>query len=68
MVDKKNKSFYAEYIMNHNKLNEFDLEVKTLAEVKGLEFNNVIAITKNMSKSEKYVTYTRTKKKLLVIS
>lgn len=44
------------------------INISTVLNVKGLEFENIIVIDKNMDDNNKYVAYTRAKKELIIIN
>ena len=44
------------------------INISTVLNVKGLEFESIIVIDKNMDDNNKYVAYTRAKKDLIIIN
>lgn len=51
--------------LNHNKIKKY--AIYTVKEVKGLEFQEVITVDRDMTENEKYISYTRALMKLTVI-
>ena len=49
------------------KISRSKINVMTVYESKGLEFTSVVVATKGMSKSEKYIAYTRALKELAIV-
>jgi len=65
----KEQEYYkkiVEVIERIGEINSVDIEFKTVASSKGMEFNSVFVISEGMSKVEKYISYTRARSNLFV--
>ncbi len=67
-IQKELSKLLTGYNVSWDKIDDAKISVITVEEAKGIEFDNVVVITSQMSPNEKYISFTRALDELVVVN